>query len=91
MVTGSRPAVAGRRPVRNSASSTARNSASRTVPAVQTPSPNNAATTATAGASSAHRPNRRSSLVSIRTAAIMNIHMATIVSLPGPSPPWAET
>jgi hypothetical protein len=92
MVTGSRPDVpACRQPTRTSASSTARSSASRTVAAVQTFSPNTAAPIAATGTISAHRPNRRSTRLSTRQARIMNIHMTTIVDLVSGCAPWSCT
>ncbi len=92
MVTGSRPDVpACRQPTRTSASSTARTSASRTVAAVQTFSTNTAAPIAATGTTSAHRPNRRSTLLSIRHTRIMSIHTTTIVDLISECALWTCT
>ena len=92
MAAGSRPDVpACRQPTRTSASRTARSSASSTVAAVQTFSPNTAAPIAATGSSSAHRPNRRSSLLSVRHTRTMTIHITTIVDLTSGCALWSCT
>ena len=92
MATGSAPDLpACRQPTRTSPSNTARSSASRTVAAVQTFSPNSAAAIPATGITSAHRPNRRSILLSIRHIRIMSIHTTTIVDLISGSALWSCT